>query len=206
MSMKKILAIVFCLMMSVISIHAQNKKDEGTNYEVLKFMGIPMEAVASDFRKQLSKKGFKYSDFNKDISPGVSAYEGRFAGEDATVYVFYDEYRRDSVYKIKVIIDRISRPSLDNLYDSFKKMYQDKYAEDSILISDFEDREAMVINIPMIYNSGTIKMKIRDMFVYQIMMYRHEEYYNGGFVHKLHIDYINVVNRTEHDMKLKEDI
>lgn len=52
----------------------------------LEFKGIPLDGKLSDFVSKLSKEGFTFKEYARDY---VAVLEGNFAGNYATIYIYW---------------------------------------------------------------------------------------------------------------------
>lgn len=117
--MKKGLLMLFgCLF--VLAIQAQS--------EHLKFMGIPLDGKINDFQSQLLKKGCTLDDFFMKYGKpkGNRVYEGSFAGNNASIVVFFNK-KTKKVYRAKAIISAYSEEQVKQIYFKMKSMLVDKY-------------------------------------------------------------------------------
>ena len=74
--------------------------------EHLKFMGIPLNGTITQFQNKLKAKGVDVNpSLNKFIPTGGRAFKGVFSGNDATIFVYYDEKTKKVMAKIKHVPD-----------------------------------------------------------------------------------------------------
>ena len=197
--MKKVLLMLFgCLF--ALAIQAQS--------EHLKFMGIPLDGKMNDFQSQLLKKGCTIDELiMKYANPkGSRAYEGTFAGNNASIVVFFNE-KTKKVYRAKVVIPAYSEEQVKQKYSEMKSMLMDKYdvqyrlrqkygeaLNDSVIGNikwyfektedKYESTSFMVISVEHFEWIGNIDLFIRE--TESSISYRTE--YN------LHVDYIDREN------------
>lgn len=103
-------------------------------------MGIPINGTITSFHSKLLKKGFRTSEINSYVPVGARVYDGRFAGKEVQVCVFYNEISK-IVWKCRVVIDcDDSKSRASSELDYFKDLLKEKY-EGQALDSDMLKEE-----------------------------------------------------------------
>lgn len=119
--MKKIFVTLFLIILSC-GIYAQTAKTEH-----MKFMGIPINGSITNFQQKLEAKGVK---MDKLITPrlpaGMRVYDGVFSGENARIYVYFDD-KTKTVYRAKAVIENIAKEYAESKYKKFASMLKEKY-------------------------------------------------------------------------------
>ena len=127
--MKKIITIIFCLLVSATMM----------GQDCLTFMGVPTEGSADEIIKQLEDKGFKldsslvkYGDnwklaFRIMRGKDIKMY-GMFCGEWCTVFIQPYEFKKDDIHVKNFVVqthrhNNITKERAKNMYNSFKQHY-----------------------------------------------------------------------------------
>ena len=179
--MRKVLfSILLCLF--AFNAMAQN--------EHLKFMGIPLDGTIDAFQKKLEAKGVKYDKIISNSIPiGVRGFKGRFAGEDAVIFVYYDENTK-KVYRAKAVVSFSSREMCRQKYAMFKQQLEYKYPQASIEEDKYEYEDSATLN----------------MFLGYINLFQSSDMFSYLYSYFLHIDYNDLINGYEHEHKQLDDL
>ena len=95
--MKRLLSTLFCLLL-VVAAFAQTSNGH------LKYMGIPITGTIAQFQAKLVAKGVKYNQqLSSMLEAGTRSFNGTFAGNKVTIFVYYD-IRSTIVYRVKSVI------------------------------------------------------------------------------------------------------
>lgn len=164
--------------------------------EHMKFMGIPMGLTINTFQNRLAVKGVKYDDWSKYLSNGTRMFNGLFAGQKSSIYIYYDASSK-KVYRAKVVIDRNDKPQVEQLFDEFFAMYQEKYGEDAFITTPIDDD--LGFKTSSVYTAlGRIDLFIREADADYIT--HSKKYYN------LHIDYFDSAAESENKSNRLDDL
>lgn len=159
--------------------------------EHMKFMGIPLDGTIDTFQKKLEAKGVKYDKQTSSIIPvGCRVFSGRFASEDATIFVYYDE-RTKVVYRAKAVLSFYSRDIVKTKYSNFKYQLEQKYPQADITEDKYENEDSSDFHIP---------------FLGSIDLYQSTNYSNYNNPYSLHIDYYDLINYVDHNDNELEDL
>ena len=161
----------------------------------MKFMGIPMGMSITNFQNKLAAKGVKYDSNSKLLSSGTRLFSGVFAGYDAKIFVYYDTSSK-KVYRAKVVIDRDEFYQINQLFDSFYDMFEEKYGYSAMGSKYIDDAG---YNTCIVYaDLGKIVLFIRQM---DADYYNH---FNSYYV--LHIDYFDEAAQNENNSNRLDDL
>lgn len=139
----------------------------------MKFMGIPMGISISSFQTKLATKGVKYDPMSKQMKDAVRMYNGKFAGYDATIFVYYDS-KNQLVYRAKACIERQTKDIAKGTMTDIASMLLQKYGLDKIY---YEDDEYAVyidegnIDLYVIENDADYVIHIKDYYTIHIDYY-----------------------------------
>ncbi len=168
----------------------------GQTKEHMKFMGIPMGITISTFQNRLTAKGVKYDDLSKYMLNGTRMYSGMFAGQKASFYIYYDSTSK-KVYRAKAVIERPDKVMIEQLFDEFYAMYQEKYSAEAVItppsIDDLGFKSSQVFTA-----LGRIDLFIREAEADYII--HSKKYYN------LHLDYFDTVAESENKSNRLDDL
>lgn len=179
--MKRLLSALFCMLL-VVAAFAQNANEH------LKYMGIPITGTISQFQSKLAAKGVRYDQKSSSmINGGVRVFKGTFAGNKATIFVYYDA-KTKIVYRVKSVFDNLDENIADTKYCSMRQLFMQKY--DDISYGEQADKEALSINT----DNGSIAMYI----VKNLLLF--------PFEYSVHIDYEDGNNAGRHDDELLDEI
>lgn len=179
--MKRLLSALFCMLL-VAAAFAQNANEH------LKYMGIPITGTISQFHSKLAAKGVRYDqNLSSMVNDGVRVFKGTFAGNKATIFVYYDT-KTKIVYRVKSVFDNLDENIADTKYRSMRQLFMQKY--DDISYGEQADKETLSINT----NNGSIAMYIvKDSLLFP-------------FEYSVHIDYEDGNNAGRHDDNLLDEI
>lgn len=179
--------LVSCLM--ALSVMAQN--------EHLKFMGIPLTGTINSFQTKLAAKGINYDKVASSQSQsGVRCFKGVFSGENADIFVFYNE-KTKVVYRAKAVIDYSKEDLAKQGYSKFSSMLREKYITGDVLDSDHNDYPAIIIKVP--------DSKLEFVIGY-ISLYLSKPSYSFLDDRYLHIDYEDFDNSVSDKDKNMDDL
>lgn len=157
----------------------------------MKFMGIPMGISISSFQTKLAAKGIKYDPVSRQLKDAVKVYKGKFAGYDASIYVYYDS-KTKLVYRGKACIERSTEELADMLILEIASMLSKKYGIDHMYYS--EDEEAYSV----FSDEGQIDLyKSKEDADYFIHI---EDYYT------IHIDYYDDAAQDQNIKSRMDDL
>ncbi len=128
--MKKIITLLFLLMMSSTILKAQT--------EHLKFKGIPLEGPLDSFVQKLKDQGYEYI----GAQDGNAVFTGTFAGMDNCIICVTCmglDYRVTGAYVVSP--EKNNWNDLISEYTVLKKLLSDKYGAPSDCIERFSDYE-----------------------------------------------------------------
>lgn len=130
--MKKTVVLLVAILVSVCAM-AQTKQH-------MKFMGIPMGVSITTFQQKLIAKGLKY---DKEISgylpAGTRLFRGTFAGYEANIHIYYD-VKDNKVYRAKVVIERESQESIEQVFYDISTMLIEKYPDGNLNELDVDNK------------------------------------------------------------------
>ena len=168
--MKKVLSLLFALCFAV-STYGQE--------EHLKFMGIPLNGTINSFQNKLVAKGFKPDTyFNNDPSHISRCYTGKFAGYEASVYVYYIPTSK-IVYRAKACIMNESREFTENVYETMEDLIKRKYS-DSIIEENEQDGHPSVIALTELGLVGLYRSVFDKSYPTTYMIHVDYEDYNNS--------------------------
>ncbi|MDO4190439.1 MAG: hypothetical protein Q4D14_01960 [Bacteroidales bacterium] len=82
----------------------------------VKFMGIPMNGVATTFEKKIIAKGLVAdTDYNSQKTITAHRFYGQFMGHDATVFIYFNS-KNKKVYQAKVVFEEYDSIAMGKLY------------------------------------------------------------------------------------------
>lgn len=163
--------------------------------EHLKFMGIPLTGTINAFQTKLAAKGVSVSKINKYVSKGARAFSGKFAGEEAIIYVFYNE-KTNIVYRAKAVISVSGDNIRENKYNDFQAMLLKKYSLD--YSEEGESEDYPTVSIFVTDNFGEAYLGHIDLFQSK------DEYSYDAYT--IHIDYWDATNDTANDNSRMQDL
>lgn len=187
--MKRILSFILAAL-CILSLSAQTRH--------LRFMGIPLDGTINNFQAKLATKGFTPDVVaNRSIKDPVRAFKnGTFAGEDATIYVYYNA-RTKNVYRAKAVIDCTDKSHLERLFAKFRDNIGEKYTLRSDFIVDkyngYDSGSYLIYNFTYDLIIGVIDLYASDAITYP-------------YDPSLHIDYTDRVNDLKNDTQNSEDL
>ena len=175
--MKRILLLLFAMLFTM-TMAAQSKH--------LKFMGIPLDGTISQFQFQLIEKGCTPDEeLNRNLPVGSKAFDGFFAGEQARIFVYYDE-TTEIVYRVKVFHsypESIAEEKFSSVERMLKKKYEGCYMEES----EQDGHRFLRILTDSRIGSGVIYLHLS------------QEISNSPDNHYIHTDYTDIVNLRKHE-------
>lgn len=166
--------------------------------EHMKFMGIPLDGTINQFQTKLATKGMTV-DYaaNKYIGVGSRRFKGFFSGEEAVVYVYYNE-KTKNVYRAKVVIDSPVENIRDEKYKSFVSKLSKKYINAESKLGTYEGREATSFSVPN---------KNRGLFQYLGYIDVYCVNPEGSSIsYALHLDYFDAINLSKYENKNMDDL
>lgn len=187
--MKTRLVLTFILSMVLSVCNAQSH---------LRFMGIPLTGSLSSFQSKLLAKGCRLDKSTSATLPvGVRMFTGRFAGEDASIFVYYDEntYR---VYRAKAVIDNTNVNFAERVYSDMKSMLQSKYAAERSEEGSQDGHESFTLYV----TDDTDSYLLGAIGLY----WASDETYYGGTEYTVHIDYEDADGFSDHADQKMEDL
>ena len=185
--MKKVGLSILFLMLSVCSF-AQN--------EHIKFMGIPLNGTIQQFHQKLVGRGCKHDvKLSGMMAKGTRAFNGSFAGNKATIFVYYDE-NTNIVYRAKAVIDCSGEGIRDSQFNDIKNLLDTKYGT---LLSEKGTHEDYDAYSYIIFSDNT------DKLIGHVDLYISKQEF-GFHKYSLHVDYFDIVNSEKHDQKRLDDI
>lgn len=174
----------------------------GALAEHLQFMGVPINGTISTFHQKLLAKGLRPSTYNNRLEVGVRAFEGRFAGYDVTIFVYYDETSK-IVYQCRVAFEDESQSDARSRLSIFKQNIADKYRYNSLnseeLKVDYSQDEygfAIFSDYPVDDPDvlGSIELSVNGK----------KDNWSGKYW--LAIDYTDYINSEKHKSRLINDL
>lgn len=183
---KQLLMIVISLF---VSLGAMAQKEH------LKFMGIPLNGTITQFQTKIAAKGVQVnSSMNKYIPAGCRAFSGVFSGNNADIYVYYDE-KTKLVYRAKAVVTYYQDSYRQSAFENFKESLENKY--NGMAATDEQDGHPSYILIVEDSNEeriGGITMYMTDR----------EDSYPSEYT--LHIDYNDEQNSQKHKQNNEDDL
>lgn len=178
-----LLLMLFCLLVTVQAQH-------------LKFMGIPLTGTITQFQQKLATKGVTYDRKSSAmVEVGTRVFKGIFAGEEATIVVWYDSGTK-IVNGAKAYYECYSTKSRDNKYDELKSMLEIKYADE---ISTTEQEDGLEkFKILVTDDTGQVMLGM-------ISLYRRESTYSFG-EYTVHVEYNDYKNSMKNQSNKMEDL
>ena len=185
--MKKIVISFFLLMITVCSF-AQT--------EHVKFMGIPLNGTIQQFHQKLVGKGCKHDvKLSGMMAKGTRAFNGTFAGNKATIFVYYDE-NTNIVYRAKAVINCSGDGIRDGQFNDIKNLLDTKYGT---LLSEKGSHEDYDAYSYIIFSDNA------DEMIGHVDLYVTKQEF-GYHEYSLHVDYYDYANNLKHDRKRLDDI
>lgn len=94
----------------------------------LKFMGIPLNGLISQFHVKLQNKGLRYdAEATKNLKAGgCRVYTGLFAGTQSDIYVYFNT-KTQNVYRAKAVMEEKNLDDVKKLFYKYKDMLDEKY-------------------------------------------------------------------------------
>lgn len=186
--MKKLmLLIIFCLMTVVVQAQTEH----------LKFMGLPLNGTITAFQSKLQAKGIKYdSKTSAGIKDPCRAFRGVFSGNDANIYVYYNE-KTKVVYRAKAVIEYRNKETGESKFSDFKYNLKTKYANAYSYDGEQNNHPSFSLNV---FDSkeerqiGTIDLYFTNA-PYSFM----DEVY-------LHVDYTDTPNKSVNEKNNLDDL
>lgn len=179
--MKRLLSTLFCLLL-VAAAFAQISNGH------LKYMSIPITGTITQFQNKLAAKGIKYNQpLSARLGAGTRGFNGTFAGNKVTIFVYYDT-RSKIVYRVKSVIDNLTESLADQKYVSMRQLFMQKY--DYISYGEQDDKESLSIDT----GNGRIDMYIS------------KETLGYPYDYTIHIDYLDASNSNKNDDSILDDI
>ncbi len=165
----------------------------------LKFMGIPLTGSISNFQTRLIAKGCKVNRTSKALPKGIRSFTGKFAGEEADIYVYYNE-KTNVVYRAKAVVTATSDNIRENKYSDFRSMLRQKYPFDKFIDDEQDDYPNFAIYV----TDDTGSIPVGTIALYQNKL---------GFIYSslreewsIHIDYTDYQNDQANDNSKMEDL
>lgn len=171
----------------------------------LKFMGIPIDGTITQFQAKLQAKRCTYNNVSSQISDGARVFDGTFAGEKVTIYVFYNTNTK-IVYRVKAAILNLTEDIADTKYNKFKGLLTTKYGFDENNVGEKDGKEAVSFyattkNIDPLDSSVMYATQgWIDLFYSKSIEYNYLSPYN------IHIDYFDKQNYDKHNNTILNDI
>lgn len=179
--MKRFLSTLFCLLL-VVAAFAQTSNGH------MKYMGIPITGTIAQFQEKLVAKGVKYNQqLSGMLEAGTRSFNGTFAGNKVTIFVYYD-IRSTIVYRVKSVIEDLKEDIAEQKYASMRQLFMQKY--DEISYGEQNDKEALSVYT----DNGRI-----DMYISKNSLAYPYEY-------SVHIDYLDASNSNKNDDSRLDDI
>lgn len=179
--MKRLFSTLFCLLL-VVAAFAQTSNGH------MKYMGIPITGTITQFQTKLNTKGVKYNQqLSGMLDAGTRGFNGTFAGNKVTIFVYYD-IRSKIVYRVKSVIENLSEDIAEQKYSSMRQLFMQKY--DEISYGEQESKEALYVYA----DNGQI-----DMYISKNSLAYPYEY-------SVHIDYLDASNSNRNNNSNLDDI
>ena len=186
--MKKIVYLLFALL-TTLSVNAQN--------EHLKFMGIPLTGTITAFQSKLTAKGISYDkSASANSKAGVRCFKGLFSGENAYIYVYYNE-KTKIVYRAKAVIKYDDEDVAQRKFSRFSSMLKEKYITGTA--NDTEQDGYPALSIRVLGNDF-------ESVLGYIYMYISKPSYSFIDDRYLHIDYEDLDNTVSDIDKNMDDL
>lgn len=186
--MRRIVSLFICCI-SAFVMYAQT--------EHMKFMGIPLNGTISSFQSKLLSKGIKYDEvLSRHLGVGCRCFNGKFSGEKANIYVYYND-KTKTVYRAKAVIECSSKSIGENKYKEFETMLNTKYSNGIKKDGEQDGHPSLLIAVPNEDETdvlGTVGMYISNA-AYSYM----DEVY-------LHIDYSDYTNEILYRKSNMDDL
>lgn len=162
----------------------------------LRFMGIPLTGSIATFQSKLLAKGCRLNKSGSANLPvGVRLFDGRFAGEDADIFIYYDEnsYR---VYRAKVVVTRDESDAANQVYNDFESMLRSKYMAERF--KDDTNNGYPSIGITVTDNTDSYILGFIDLYRSTNTVYYETNY-------TVHLDYYDGENLSQHNDNRMDD-
>lgn len=188
--MKKIMLLILtCLFAFPIFSVAQGQ-------EHLRFMGIPLNGTISQFQAKLQAKGVRYdAKSSSQLKFACRVFRGTFSGENANIYVYYNE-RTKIVYRAKAVITYSDINIGKRKFENFKYMLKEKYDKCLNIDDEQDNMPAWTLYVDSIKS---------DAFLGTISLYFHKDISYLDDV-SLHIDYEDNANRNNNIKRNMDDL
>ena len=187
--MKKTLFIISFLFVIIGSTYAQGQ-------EHLKFMGIPLNGTITQFQAKLQAKGIRYNQkTSSQLKFACRVFNGIFSGENADIYVYYNE-RTKIVYRAKAVITYANKNIGERKFDDFKFMLKEKYDNCLNYDSEQDNMPAWTLYVESSKSGallGTVGMYFNKNFSYLDEV-------------SLHIDYEDNANERNNTKRNMDDL
>lgn len=182
--MKKIAITFVCCLISFLA-QAQT--------EHLKFMGIPLNGTISQFQAKLQQKGVQYDAIgSKKLKLSCRLFNGKFTGEDADFYVYYNT-KTKIVYRSKAVISYYGLETVKSKLEHYKSLLREKYG-----VVGLEDSQNG-------YPSFTLFVSSSEGILGWISLYITENDFSYN-EYALHIDYEDSKNTDANEKKDMDDL
>ncbi|MCQ2349453.1 MAG: hypothetical protein MJZ98_03110 [Paludibacteraceae bacterium] len=189
--MKKVVFLLAALLLS-LSIRAAQEPH-------VKFMGLPMNGVASTFEKKLIAKGLVADvDYNAQKTVTAHRFYGQFMGQDATIFVYFNA-KNKKVYQAKVVLETLDEEEMEKLYTNMVQLIRDENGNN---FSDEGEQNGHPNHSIYIKKFPEDKRYRPSRSMGRIDIYRIDNPEGDGYL-KLHIDYIDKLNYEMNEFIMK---
>lgn len=153
--------------------------------EYMKYMGIPLNGSITNFQQKLEAKGVKLNKVvNSKVAVGTRVFKGPFSGENADVYVYYNE-KTKIVYRAKAVIEYPTKDIGERNFEKFSSMLKEKYLSGVVKDGEQEGHPALCMRV--LDNNFEFTIGFVSMYISDANDYFDEHVY-------LHIDYEDEAN------------
>ena len=185
--MKRISTLIIYLFVTMVAM-SQNTH--------LTFMGIPLNGSIKAFQTKLIAKGCQLNKpLNKIIPVGCRAFTGNFAGEEANIYVYYNEDTK-TVYRAKAVMT-YDESLIEQKYNYFVNMLSTKYALEKMDKGEQDGHESFSIIV-----SNSDGMSYKGI----IAVYVGKNDYSLLYGQTIHVDYEDFENGIADETSKMDDL
>ena len=162
--------------------------------EHVKFMGIPLNGTIQQFHQKLVGKGCRHDAKTSSLFNNGRAFKGSFAGNNANIFVYYDE-KTKIVYRAKAVITCNGEDIRDSKFNDIKNLLDAKYGT---LFSQKDTKDGYDSYVYPIFSEQSDEIGYVAIYVSE-NQYGYHEY-------ALHVDYYDYTNMKKHDRMRLDDI
>lgn len=189
--MKKVVFLLAALLLT-LSVRAAQEPH-------VKFMGLPLNGVASTLEKKLIAKGLVAdTDYNMQKNVTAHRFYGEFMGHDATIFLFFNS-KNKKVYQAKVVLEEYDSEVMEKLYLEMVEKMRD---ENGNSFADEGEQNGHPNYSIYLKKFPEDKRYRASRSLGHIDIFRIDNP-DGAAIYTLHIDYIDKMNYEMNELILK---